>query len=248
MNNNHNPDELNISLIDIYDFLRASKKYLLVGAVLGLLFSAIYLASIEPMYQSKITIEAGPAANIPLTPVSITAEEIKERLLFSKTQDEILEKMDSKPSAQQLNALKQSIKSLKVTGGAKFIELTLVINSANSAELLLNDLGEKILSKITQWNEPRLRYLTKLIENNRLRIAQTKDATVIISLENINFNIQMLLDSPDLLKPQMIDGPTKAVLINPQTYFITLMKGLLLGLSLALCAAFLRMQSSKYRN
>jgi hypothetical protein len=242
MNSNHQPDEINISLIDILQFLKASKYYCLIGATLGLLASGVYLFSVQPLYQSKITIDVNYPLNIPSFPEAITPEEIRERFFFSKSKNQLLASMPTKVTDAEKKALMNSLDTIKLTSSKKYIEVSLTLDSSSRTEDLLNELGEQIVLKVLKWNEHRLRYLSNLQKRNQAIIAQTKDNALITNLQSINAQIELLLESEDLVKPQILDGPSKAIQINSQPIAITLIKGLILGLSLALILAFLRMQ------
>ena len=242
MNANHQPDEINISLIDILQFLKTSKYYCLIGAALGLFLSGVYLLSIKPLYQSKITIDVNYPINISPVPESITPEEIKERLLLSKFQDQLLESMPTKTTGDEKKAMIHTLDSIKLTSSKKYIEVFLTLDSSGRTKELLNELGEQIVLKVSKWNEHRLRYLSNLQKKNQAIISKTKDTAVIINLQSTDAQIDLFFESQDLIKPQIIDGPTKAIQINSQPMALTLIKGSMLGLSLALLLAFLRMQ------
>jgi capsular polysaccharide biosynthesis protein len=241
MNNiNNNSDELNISLIDIYKFLCASKKYCLIGALLGVLFSSIYIASIKPIYQSKITIKNVSPTITSANPISINSEEVKERLKFSKTHQAIFKTLQTKVNADEMAMVAHALNNAKLSSGGNFIEITIKSHSAQSAQSICEDVGQSLVTMITQWSEPNKRYLSKLIEQNRKIIASTKDITAFASFQKSNLIMETFLESPDLLNPTIIDGPTTAEETAQPPIIKTLTKGFLAGLVLALIASYFR--------
>ncbi len=242
MIDSHNSDIHNIGLIDIQEFLRASKYYCLIGAIFGLLFSVIYLERIEPIFESKIIIEIGADFDTPSIRFNMSPEEIKERLSLLRTREEILEKINSERTTKELDALKQSAYSVKLTSSGKFIEISSTSNSANRTEAMLSKIGDEILLKISHWNQHRLNYISNQ-QKNFLNITQTPNG-LLIKLQNSDLRVESPLPI-ETIKPKIIDGPTKSIQINAKPYFQTLIQGLLFGLCLALFVAFLRIQWNK---
>jgi len=229
-------DELDINLHDITQFLLLSKKYCLVGMLLGVLISVIYIVSFKPIYQSKITIHL--VSNFIFPQIYIGASEVKERLLFETIRNEIINNISPIPSPAEKKALKESIGKLRIIANEKYIELTLLTESAKTSEALIGQLASQIVLKISEWNTEQIHQNSNILNINEHSTINTTNNSTNNHSNLIKLINETLLKNPNFLKPSIINGPTEAIQVNKISILATLIKGLFLGLGLALCISF----------
>lgn len=227
--------ESELTLGDVLAFLVNAKFFALAGIVIGALSAISYLAITPRVYESKVVIQIQPSGNSnSINLVTVTPEELLERLNFSHTTAQVAKILQLSPGDEEYQSINNSLKSAVIGKGGTFLTLTTKANSSNKAEELAQKIADATIVIIAQLNAPKIAYLEKLLDTNKQLIASGNNKIDIASLRTENLALEALLGSPESLRPTIVDGPIFSnAPISPKTNPILLL-GALLGLGLSL--------------
>ena len=225
-----NPDP-ELTLGDVVTFVIKAKWFALAGIAIGIIVAIAYLTITPSIYESRIVIQIQPtSSNIALNQLTISSDELLERLTFSQTADQILQLMQPKPNAQAESAARDALKSVSITKGGVFLNLTVKEHSPVAAQELGKELGSATIALISKLNAPKIAYLKKLLDNNKALLASSSQKVDTAGLQTSTLGLEVLLSSPESLQPQIVDGPSfSASAVSPKSKPILLL-GALLGL------------------
>jgi hypothetical protein len=225
-----NPDP-ELTLGDVVTFVIKAKWFALAGIAIGIIVAIAYLTITPSIYESRIVIQIQPTSgNVALNQITISSDELLERLTFSQTANQVLQLMQPKPNAQAESVVRDTLKSASITKGGIFLHLTVKEHSPMAAEELGKELGNATIALISKLNAPKIAYLKKLLDSNKALLASGSQKVDIAGLQTSTLGLEALLGSPESLQPQLVDGPSfSASAVSPKSRPILLL-GALLGL------------------
>jgi uncharacterized protein involved in exopolysaccharide biosynthesis len=251
MNNTHASNtqthlEPELTLGDVITFIVKAKWFALVGIAIGAIAAVGYLAITPSIYESKIVIQIQPtSSNIAINQITISSDELLERLMFSQTADQIIGNMQPTPSDEAQSAIRDALKLATTTKGGIFLNLIVKANSSATAQELAKQLGHGTTAIIINLNAPKIAYLEKLLNTNKALLASGNSRIDVAGLQTSTLGLEALLSSPESLQPKIVDGPSRSNAPSSPKSKPILLLGALLGLILGLVLFYLKTNHSK---
>lgn len=246
MINNQTHLETELTIGDVITFITKAKWFAFAGIAIGAIAAVSYLAITPSIYESKIVIQIQPtSSNIAINQITISSDELLERLTFSQTADQIIGNMQPTPSDEAQSAIRDTLKLATTTKGGVFLNLIVKAHSSAIAQELAKQLGHGTTVFIINLNAPKIAYLEKLLNANKALLASGNNRIDVAGLQTSTLGLEALLSSPESLRPKIVDGPSQSNAPSSPKSKPILLLGSLLGLILGLLLFYLKTKTSK---
>ncbi|MBU3635945.1 hypothetical protein ICN35_10795 [Polynucleobacter sp. es-GGE-1] len=229
-----NPDP-ELTLGDVVTFVIKAKWFALAGIAIGIIVAIAYLTITPSIYESRIVIQIQPSSsNVAINQITVSSDELLERLMFSQTADQIINIMQPTPNMDAQSNVRNALKLASISKGGVFLNLTVKSSSAAGAQELAGQLGNGTIAIIKKLNVPKIAYLEKLLNSNKALLASNNAKFDMVGLQTSTLGLEALLSSPESLQPNIVDGPSPPdTPTSPKSKPILLL-GVLLGMILGL--------------